>query len=365
MKRILSVIGARPQFIKAATVSRVILSRTDIKEYLLHTGQHYDENMSDIFFSELEIPKPHFNLGIGSGTHGMQTGQMLQKIEQVLLELKPDWVVVYGDTNSTLAGALAAAKLHIPVAHVEAGLRSFNRKMPEEVNRVLTDHISDILFAPTKQAVKNLKNEGISEKNTFQVGDVMYDAALFYGRKALSISRIMDKLSLEPKSYILVTIHRAENTDNLTTLNTIFDGINKVAEDFPVVFPVHPRTYKQLGLSGLLNFTNANLEIIEPVGYLDMVLLEKEASVIVTDSGGVQKEAFFHGVPCVTLRAETEWVELVELGWNRLVPPKSAEEIYNCVINTIGFIPPSAVSPYGDGHAAEKVVDILVSFGNA
>lgn len=248
----LTIIGARPQFIKAAVVSRAFQNNPDISEILVHTGQHYDENMSEVFFEELEIPKPTYNLSIGSGGHGLQTGRMLEAIEQVLLKEKPDWVLVYGDTNSTLAGALAAVKLHIPIAHVEAGLRSFNRKMPEEINRVLTDRSSDLLFAPTEIAVKNLDREGISAEKIHLVGDVMYDAALFYSAKAETKSNILDRLNLKPKQYILATIHRAENTDNFKRSQAIFEALTLVSKDIKIVLPLHPRTHNTLQKQGIL-----------------------------------------------------------------------------------------------------------------
>jgi len=321
----ISIVGARPQFIKAAAVSRVLQKTQGVREVLVHTGQHYDANMSEVFFEELEIPRPDYNLGIGSATHGAQTGRMLEAIEEVLLREKPDWVLVYGDTNSTLAGALAAVKLHIPVAHIEAGLRSFNRRMPEEINRVLTDHASDILFAPTKAAVENLRREGISEEQIQLVGDVMYDAALYYGKKAECQSQSLNRLGLKPKEYILATIHRAENTDDPRRLRAIFEGLAEVDQEMKVVLPLHPRTRVVLVEVGLYDKVARSVCLIEPVGYLDMVMLEKNARAIATDSGGVQKEAFFHRVPCLTLREETEWVELVDLGWNCIIPPTSKE----------------------------------------
>lgn len=317
--KIASVVGARPQFIKTAAVSRALRAIEGVKETLIHTGQHYDANMSSVFFEELEIPHPDYNLGIGSATHGAQTGRMLEAIEGVLLKEKPDWVLVYGDTNSTLAGALAAVKLHIPVAHVEAGLRSFNRRMPEEINRVLTDHASDLLFAPTQTAVENLQREGIPDARIKLVGDVMYDAALYYGAKAERQSRILNALKLEPKGYILATIHRAENTDDPLRLRAIFDSLAEIAHEIKVVLPLHPRTRAALVQASLYDKAAQSICLIEPVGYLDMMMLEKNARLIATDSGGVQKEAFFYHVPCVTLREETEWVELVELGWNYLI----------------------------------------------
>jgi UDP-GlcNAc3NAcA epimerase len=348
--KILTIIGARPQFIKAATVSRIIQQRADISEILVHTGQHYDDNMSEVFFQEMEIPKPDYHLGIGSGNHGSQTGQMLEAIEQVLLKEKPDWVLVYGDTNSTLAGALAAVKLHIKVAHVEAGLRSFNRQMPEEINRVLTDHAADLLFAPTEIAVGNLRREGIAETKIRLVGDVMYDAALYYSVKAEQDSQILEQLRLKENSYILATIHRAENTDNPARLKAIFDGLEQVAQQIPIILPLHPRTREALKRH---EQTTKNLQLIEPVGYLDMVMLEKHAKLIATDSGGVQKEAFFYQVPCVTLRDETEWVELLKLGANALCSPTEVVEV---VLSNLDKVVDSDVGVYGDGKAALGVV---------
>jgi len=354
--RVVAVVGARPQFIKAAVVSRA-LRRAGVQEFLLHTGQHYDDNMSQVFFDELDIPHPDINLGIGGGTHGQNTGRMLEAIEAVLLEERPDWVLVYGDTDSTLAGALAAVKLHIPVAHVEAGLRSFNRRMPEEINRVLTDRVSDLLFAPTETAVQNLRREGLPEDRIHLVGDVMYDAALYYGQKAERFSRILERLALQPKGYILVTVHRAENTDDPKRLKAILKGLAQVDFEVPVVFPVHPRTRKAIERYGFVSITKS-LTLIEPVGYLDMVMLEKHARLIATDSGGVQKEAYFHRVPCVTLRTETEWVELVEAGWNVLAPPTSAQTI-NAALEAGLERRGQDVLLYGNGHAAEKIVQWL------
>lgn len=360
MLKIVSVVGARPQFIKAAAVSRVLKSAEGVNEILVHTGQHYGANMSHVFFEELEIPRPDYNLGIGSGTHGAQTGKMLEAIEKVLLEEKPDWVLVYGDTNSTLAGALAAVKLHIPVAHVEAGLRSFNRHMPEEINRVLTDHASDLLFAPTKTAVMNLRHEGIPEERIKLVGDVMYDAALFYGKKAELQSQILNKLGLKPKEYVLATVHRAENTDDPVRLKVIFDALCEIAGEIKVVLPLHPRTREALIKSAMYDKVASSICLTEPVGYLDMVMLEKNARLIATDSGGVQKEAFFYRVPCVTLREETEWVELVELGWNFLTSPISKETIIAGIRYNYINHDRSEHYPYGKGNSAEKVLHFLL-----
>lgn len=361
MKKVLTIIGARPQFIKAATVSRLIQQNNAIEEVLVHTGQHYDKNMSDVFFSELEIPQSNYNLDIGSGMHGAQTGQMLAAIEEVLLQEKPDWVMIYGDTNSTIAGALAAVKLHIPIAHVEAGLRSYNRKMPEEINRLMSDHISTILFTPTQAADKNLAKEGISDQRVQNVGDVMYDAALYYGHKAEQHSEILKKLKLKSKSYALATIHRAENTDDTQRLHTIFKALCQLAETHTVVLPLHPRTKHALQAEKLLEQVSQSIHIIEPVGFLDMVMLEKHAQLIVTDSGGVQKEAFFHRVPCITLRDETEWVEVVDLGWNQIVPPVNSDKIYRCCLATLDNHQACEGNPYGNGDAAQKIVDTLLT----
>lgn len=365
MLRILTIVGARPQFIKAGTVSRVLRdSPADITEILVHTGQHYDSNMSAVFFQELEIPKPDYHLSIGSGTHGAQTGRMLAAIEGVLLEENPDWVLVYGDTNSTLAGALAAVKLHIPVAHIEAGLRSFNWQMPEEINRVLTDRASNLLFAPTEIAVENLRREGIHQGNIHLVGDVMYDAALYYGSKVATCSSILNYLNLQSKEYILATIHRAENTDYSGNIEAIFRGLMQVASEIPVVLPLHPRTRKALEQNNLIIQVSNCLQTIEPIGYLDMVMLEQNARLIVTDSGGVQKEAFFYRVPCVTLREQTEWVELVQSGWNRLVSPKS-DIVVRCEILNSLTLPDGDQNfrtVYGTGQAAKQIIELLKKY---
>jgi UDP-GlcNAc3NAcA epimerase len=355
--KVVTIVGARPQFVKAAMVSRALRKHRGCREILIHTGQHYDANMSARFFEELEIPEPDHNLGVGSGSHGDQTGRMLTLIEKILLQEKPDWTLVYGDTNSTLAGALAAAKLHIPVAHVEAGLRSFNRRMPEEINRVLTDHVSEMLFAPTKTAVVNLAAEGIGGKNVALVGDVMCDAAIFYARRAAQTSPILKHLKLESNHYILATIHRAENTDALARLKIILRGLELVAKKIPVVLPLHPRTRAVMKSVGL---TAADVRIIEPVGYLEMIELERHAAVIATDSGGVQKEAYFHRVPCVTLRAETEWTELVRTGWNRLCPPKSTSLLAKTILAAIGK-PGKNIQLYGGGNAAGCIVEKLTA----
>jgi UDP-GlcNAc3NAcA epimerase len=349
---ILSIVGARPQFVKAAVVSKA-LAEAGIHEAILHTGQHYDASMSDVFFEELGIPNPTHHLGIGSGSHGQQTGRMLEQIEQVILDTKPNRVLVYGDTNSTIAGALAAAKLHVPVDHVEAGLRSFNRRMPEELNRVTTDHLSSTLFAPTTIAVKNLEDEGIRGDRVVHSGDVMYDATLAAAKIADRESTVLKRLDLSPKQFVLVTIHRAENTDDPEVLKRIFHSLAEVAATIPVVLPLHPRTRKALEHIGLLQFATEHLRVCEPLGYLDMTKIEAAAAVVATDSGGVQKEAFFHGVPCVTLRTETEWVELVELGWNTICSPETGD-----VAKTILAASPPATNtdrPYGNGNASRLI----------
>lgn len=350
--------GARPQFVKAAAVLRAVAARSHLQHVLIHTGQHYDDNMSEIFFRELAIPKPEYCLGVGSASQGAQTARMLESIEEVLIRTAPNCVLVYGDTNSTLAAALAAVKLHIPLAHVEAGLRSFNRRMSEEINRVLTDHASDMLFAPTATAVENLRQEGIPQERIFFTGDVMFDAALFYGAKADAESRILQKLGLRPGSYILATIHRAENTDDHERLRNIFQGLERVAQEIPVVLPLHPRTRHALKEKLSVDRIGEGLLLIEPVGYLDMVMLEKNSHLIATDSGGVQKEAFFYQVPCATLRDETEWIELVELGWNRLVRPDSAAAVFDGVLGMLETTG-SAGFPFGEGNAAAEIAERL------
>lgn len=354
--KILTIIGARPQFIKAATVSRVIKEHTDIIEIIVHTGQHFDANMSNVFFEEMNIPKPDYHLGIGGGNHGYQTGHMLIKIEEVLLQEKPDWVLVYGDTNSTLAGALAASKLHIPLAHVEAGLRSFNKKMPEEQNRILTDHLADVLFTPTADAIRNLEKEGISDLKIKMVGDVMYDAALYYGAISDEKGTVIQQEGLDGKEYVLCTIHRAENTDNDDRLTEIFDNLEALSKEQKVVLPLHPRTKEALKRIGF-NFGKTNIRFIDPVGYIDMVELEKCAGLIITDSGGVQKEAYFHKVPCITLRNETEWVELVEKGYNDLI--RDLGKLKEIAGKKIGFQIVQNEALYGKGNAANEIIETL------
>lgn len=346
--KIVTVLGARPQFIKAAVVSHALRKIPRVVETLVHTGQHYDDNMSDVFFRELDIPRPKHHLAVGSGRHGAQTGRMLEKVEAVLLDERPDVVLVYGDTNSTLAGALAAAKLHIPVAHVEAGLRSFNRAMPEEINRVVTDHLSRWLFAPTAAAVEHLRDEGIAGDQVELVGDVMYDAALRFHAE----TDTQGPLNLTGP-YILATVHRAENTDRPERLSAIMQALAEAARSIGVVMPLHPRTRAILDRHA----PPAGVRFIDPVGYRDMLRLERGARLIVTDSGGVQKEAFFHRVPCLTLRDETEWTELVELGWNTLVPPIDAASIAAAIRSRLAAEPPPSppASLYGGGHASDAI----------
>lgn len=355
---IITVVGARPQFVKAATVSRAIQKRNqqnsilDIEEKIIHTGQHYDANMSDIFFDEMQIPKPAFTLGIGGGSHGSMTGQQIEKIEEILLDEKPDCVLVYGDTNSTLAGALAAAKLYIPVHHVEAGLRSFNMQMPEEVNRILTDNVSSKLFCPTETAIQNLMNEGFEKRDCeiLNVGDVMFDAAMFYAPQSTKPATLAS--STEPFS--LVTIHRAENTDNLERLTSIIEALNEIAKDSTVICPLHPRTQKTIESSGM----EFNATILQPVGYFEMIWLLQNCSTVLTDSGGLQKEAYFFNKPCITMRDQTEWVELVKAGANTLVGADQ-KSIVSAFKNCDGRTIDPTENLYGDGHAADKIVDAI------
>jgi UDP-N-acetylglucosamine 2-epimerase len=340
---VLTVVGARPQFVKAWPVSRALRRRH--RETLLHTGQHYDDRMSRVFFDELGIPAADVNLEVGSGSHGAQTGQMLAGIERELIARQPDWVLVYGDTNSTLAGALAAAKLHVPIAHVEAGLRSFNRAMPEEVNRVLTDHVSDRLLCPTDAAVRNLASEGLT-RGVAQVGDVMYDAI------RLSLDRLDGRrppLDQPERGYYLATVHRAENTDAPGRLDAILSAFGRLP--LPVVWPLHPRTRRALADRPV----PGNVRMTEPFGYLDSLAAQRSAAAVLTDSGGVQKEAYILGVPCVTLRDETEWVETVEAGWNRLAGADPGK-----IVPMAQASPPTERPPlYGDGQAAERIVRLL------
>ena len=362
--RITTVVGARPQFVKAAAVSRAIAdynragSGTRVVEQIIHTGQHYDANMSKVFFEELEIPPPAVNLEVGSGPHGFQTAQMLERLEKDLLAKRPDWLLIYGDTNSTLAGALAAAKLHVPVAHVEAGLRSYNRRMPEEINRVVADCVSTLLLCPTRTAVENLAREGVV-RGVHLVGDVMYDSVLFHASRAGQASSVMQRLHLEPKSFYLATVHRAENTDDVDRLAGILEAFRRL--DRPVLLPLHPRTRKTLGAR--VAELEGSVLPIDPVPYLDMLVLERNARIILTDSGGVQKEAYWFGVPCVTLRDETEWVELAEAGCNRIVgtAPESILAAVNAFESAGAVLPPGRPSDlYGDGNSAARIVTLLV-----
>lgn len=348
--KIATIVGARPQFIKAAGVSRALRRR--FREILIHTGQHYDYEMAGIFFDGLEIPPPDYNLGVGSGSHGEQTGAMLQGIEQVLKVEAPDKALIFGDTNSTLAGALAASKLHIPVIHVEAGLRSFNRRMPEEINRVVADHLSDLLFCPSQASVQNLAAEGI-RNNVHLVGDVMLDVLNWARPRTLEKTHeILSRMGVEQKRYLLVTIHRSENTDQVSRLTGIIRALNSIEET--VVFPIHPRTQKVLDRSTLR--LGPHVRVINPVGYLEMVSLSSSARMILTDSGGLQKEAYWLGIPCLTLRDETEWVETVETGWNKLVGFDS-DQIIQAVSS---FQPPSFRRElYGDGNMADRCLPLI------
>ncbi|MCL0096027.1 UDP-N-acetylglucosamine 2-epimerase (non-hydrolyzing) [Thermodesulfovibrionales bacterium] len=382
MLKIASVVGARPQFIKIAPLCREFSKKDNVKHIIIHTGQHYDYEMSKVFFDELGIPEPDYHLGVGSGTHGYQTGEMLKKVEDVLIKEKPDWVLVYGDTNSTLAGALAAIKLYsegagIPVAHIEAGLRSFNKKMPEEINRVLTDHISTILFCPTKTAVANLKREGfknivsdgkLTDFSSTQlsiinyqlpiainVGDIMYDAMLMSLKIAEKRTTILETCNLSSKGYYLATVHRAENTDNKERLTSIVEALIEISKDKPIIWPIHPRAKKQFEKYSL-KIQNSKFKIISPLSYFDMLILEKNACRILTDSGGMQKEAYWFKVSCITLRDETEWVETVEAGWNTLAG-YNPERIVQAALEARPGV--EKVSPYGDGRAAERIVELL------
>lgn len=378
--KIVTVIGARPQFVKAAAVSRAIAnhnsrstihdSQATIHEVIIHTGQHFDENMSEIFFREMDIPKPDYRLEVNSLSHGAMTGRMLEKIEEVLLKEQPDWVLVYGDTNSTIAGALAAKKLHIRVAHVEAGLRSFNMHMPEEINRILTDRISNLLFCPTDTAVKNLNNEGFTIHDSrstthhpriIKSGDVMQDAAMYYRSRAAEKSDIVARLGLSAQPFALCTVHRAENTDDSARLNTIFAALKDISREMPIVLPLHPRTRKKLAEADItIHDSLSTIHLIDPVGYFDMIQLLENTRIVLTDSGGLQKEAFFFAKPCVTLRDETEWVELVEGGHNMLAGT-DAETILTSFHKmnraTIDF----SANLYGNGQASDNILNTLHS----
>lgn len=360
MTRILTVLGARPQFIKASAVSRALMATTGLEEVLVHTGQHFDANMSDVFFEDLGLAQPRHHLGVHGGPHGQMTGRMLEKLEQVMLDERPDIVLVYGDTNSTLAGALAAAKLHIPVAHVEAGLRSFNMRMPEEINRMLTDRLSRWLFVPTAAAQAHLLAEGADPARIVNVGDVMYDVALQVGARVPSSGGVLQRLGLAAQQYVLVTVHRAENTADPNRMMAIVDAVMALGTSTPVVWPLHPRTRDVLARAGQLDalITAPGVFVLEPLGYLDMVQVEKHAAVIATDSGGVQKEAYFYRVPCVTLRDETEWTELVESGWNRLVPSAHSQVILNAITQARSSHGHD-IDAYGHGDAASRIARCL------
>lgn len=356
--KICTILGARPQFIKASVVSSAFASTKRISEILIHTGQHYAKSMSDIFFEELGIPKVKYNLNIGSGPHGEQTGKMLEALEKKLLHETPDMVMVYGDTNSTLAGALASSKLNIPVIHVEAGMRSFNRSMPEEINRVITDHIAKYNFCSNQIAVKHLTMEGRRHTATL-VGDVMYDCSIKYGEVAeQKYPDLLKKYSLRPNNYFLVTCHRAGNTDDKENLNEIFMALNNLSRIKPVLFPLHPRTRNKISEYSIC--PAREIMLTEPIGYLEMLILEKKASVILTDSGGIQKEAFFYNVPCVTMREETEWTETVSLNWNILAGANSRKIEQAVKYFLINRPIPSEEKPYGDGNAAGKILKAIL-----
>jgi UDP-N-acetylglucosamine 2-epimerase len=371
---LLSIVGARPQFVKAAMITeaidrynRLAPSGRSLVHTLVHTGQHYDPNMSDCFFRELALPEPEYNLGVGSGTHAEQTALMLERLEDILTRERPDMTVVYGDTNSTLSGALAAVKLQNPVAHVEAGLRSFNRRMPEEINRVLTDHVSSLLFCPTRTAVENLRSEGI-EDGVFLTGDVMLDAVLQWRAKLSGRSNVLERIGVDWGSFILLTIHRAENTDSMERLSNILESLLHLP--YPVVFPIHPRTRArmQTGSAAEAFWRQAHesetIKAIDPVSYLDMLVLEENARIIVTDSGGVQKEAYFLGVPCLTVRGETEWIETLRDGWNTLVDPDDRRALPAAVVrlwetNGWNLRRYADRDAFGQGQAADQIVQTL------
>ena len=349
--RVLSVVGARPQFVKAALLSAE-LARRGIDEVLVHTGQHYDRGMSDVFFEQLQIPEPKYNLAVGSGGHGVQTGEMLKRLEPIVEDEKPDWVLVYGDTNSTLAGALTGAKLHVPVAHVEAGLRSFNRSMPEEVNRIVTDHVADVLFVPNEGAAKQLAREGIT-RGVKVVGDLMVDLALRVAEQIPEYPAILHKLNVRPREYAVATIHRASNTDDRAAFARIIEGLRGVG--LPIVFPVHPRTRALAVEHGV--GTDDNIILCDPLPYVEMMALVARAEALFTDSGGLQKEAFVLKVPCVTLREETEWIETLEDGWNVL----AGSDSHKIAASAKRIMPARQGTPYGDGHAAANIADALLS----
>ena len=355
--KIVTIVGARPQFVKAAALSREFIKHTNIEEVILHTGQHFDTNMSDVFFEEMQIPHPKYNLNINSLSHGAMTGRMLEEIENILILEKPDYLLVYGDTNSTLAGALAAKKLHIQVIHVEAGLRSLNMAMPEEINRILTDRISNVLFCPTSTAVENLEKEGFSnfDCSIFNVGDVMQDAALFYEKQAEQNSDILNNLLVKKYQYYLCTLHRAENTNNKYRLESIIKGLNNLPSKYHVILPIHPRTKKLLNKFKL----KENIKIITPVGYFDMIQLIKNSRLVITDSGGLQKEAYFFNKFCITTRNQTEWIELVNHGYNKIVGADSKK-----IIDSVKYFETRTfykeIELYGGGNATQKIVKKLI-----
>ncbi|MBI5169450.1 MAG: UDP-N-acetylglucosamine 2-epimerase (non-hydrolyzing) [Candidatus Eisenbacteria bacterium] len=354
--KIVTVVGARPQFVKAAVLSRAFAARGGaIREVIVHTGQHHDPNMSDVFFEEMRLPKPDHHLGVAGGSHGEMTGRMLEKLERVLLEERPDWVLVYGDTNSTLAGALAAAKLQIRVAHVESGLRSYNRAMPEEVNRVMADHVSSLLFVPTPRAVENLREEGIAGDHVVPVGDVMFDAARHYAALATPSPAVRDWMAASGGGHLVATVHRAENTDDPARLAAILGALGDISATRPVVLPLHPRTRKAAGAWS----PPATLHVVEPLGYLDTLCLLRASAGVLTDSGGLQKEAFFFGKPCLVLRSETEWVELVDGGHARLVGADRARIVSEAAA-FLGRDLGEAPALYGDGRAGERIVEALL-----
>jgi UDP-GlcNAc3NAcA epimerase len=371
MKKIVTIIGTRPQFIKASIVSEEIKKESSLNEIILHTGQHYNDNMSKLFFEELNIPNPKYNFNMIDKSYGKQIGKMMIYIEEILCIEKPDLVLLYGDTNSTLAGALISSQLNIPIAHIEAGLRSYNIRMLEEINRIVTDKLSTLLFVPTSLAFNNLKTEKIN-KNVFNVGDVMYDIALKYTNKANQISKILTELNIKSKDYILATIHRAENVDNKNKLFNIFTILNSLAKEFKIIMPIHPRTSKMIYN---FNYTSllSNILIIEPVGIFDMISLENNSKLIITDSGGIQKEAYFHKVPCVTLREETEWIETVECGCNKVVNPNDIEQVINNIykmlsttINDYQLKNYTYVNElYGNGDASKKIVKHIIEYFNS
>jgi UDP-GlcNAc3NAcA epimerase len=351
--KICTIIGARPQFIKASSLSRIFSKSTRIDDYIIHTGQHYDTSMSEIFFEQLNIPKPIYNLNIGGGSHGQNTGRMIEAIEKVLIYLQPDCVIVYGDTDSTLAASIAASKINIKIIHIESGLRSFNKQMPEEINRILTDHLSELLFVPSDISAQNLLNEGINKSKIFKVGDVMYDSALYYSDKSikpLALKKIQDE-------FILTTVHRAENTNNINHIKNIIYSLNEISRDMKIVFPIHPRTKK---IIDDLNLNlSSNIKIITPVGYLEMIWLIQNSNLVITDSGGLQKEAYFHKKKCITLRDQTEWEELTKTKYNILSPP-CFNNIVRDYFNIKSILFSSKEEIYGNGDSAEKIYDIII-----